>query len=80
MLAHDNAMKQVVQAGAKPLRSFSVTLEWHRDWERGFQSFAGALKKRESGGRTGRPEAMASVPSGAVDGAAGCRPMQPDAA
>jgi nicotinamidase-related amidase len=31
-LAHDNAMKRVVQAGAKPLTALSVMLEWQRDW------------------------------------------------
>jgi nicotinamidase-related amidase len=31
-LAHDNAMKRVVQAGAKPVTSLSVVLEWQRDW------------------------------------------------
>jgi nicotinamidase-related amidase len=31
-LAHDNAMKRVVQAGAKPVTSLSVLLEWQRDW------------------------------------------------
>jgi nicotinamidase-related amidase len=31
-LAHDNAMKRIVQAGAKPVTSLSVLLEWQRDW------------------------------------------------
>jgi nicotinamidase-related amidase len=31
-LAHDNAMKRVVQAGAKPVTSLQVMLEWQRDW------------------------------------------------
>jgi nicotinamidase-related amidase len=31
-LAHDNAMKRIVQAGAKPVTSLSVLLELHRDW------------------------------------------------
>src|SRR6058998_2305018 len=31
-LAHDNAMKRVIQAGAKPLTSLSVMLELQRDW------------------------------------------------
>jgi nicotinamidase-related amidase len=31
-LAHDNAMKRIVQAGAKPVTSLSVILEWQRDW------------------------------------------------
>src|SRR5271170_247846 len=31
-LAHDNAMKRVVQAGARPVTSLSVMLEWQRDW------------------------------------------------
>jgi nicotinamidase-related amidase len=31
-LAHDNAMKRVVQAGAKPATSLQVMLEWQRDW------------------------------------------------
>jgi len=30
--AHDNAMKRVVQAGAKPVTALSVMLEWQRDW------------------------------------------------
>jgi nicotinamidase-related amidase len=31
-LAHDNAMKRLIQAGAKPVTSLSVMLEWQRDW------------------------------------------------
>ena len=31
-LAHNNAMKRVVQAGAKPVTALSVMLEWQRDW------------------------------------------------
>src|SRR5216683_3223358 len=31
-LAHDNAMKRVIQAGAKPVTSLSTLLEWQRDW------------------------------------------------
>lgn len=31
-LAHDNAMKRLVQAGAKPVTALSVMLEWQRDW------------------------------------------------
>jgi nicotinamidase-related amidase len=31
-LAHDDAMKRVVQAGAKPVTALSVMLEWQRDW------------------------------------------------
>src|SRR5947208_13845628 len=31
-LAHDNAMKRVIQAGAKPVTALSVLLEWQRDW------------------------------------------------
>jgi nicotinamidase-related amidase len=31
-LAHDNAMKRVVQAGAKPVTALTVMLEWQRDW------------------------------------------------
>jgi nicotinamidase-related amidase len=31
-LAHDNAMKRVIQAGAKPVTSLSVMLECQRDW------------------------------------------------
>jgi len=31
-LAHDNAMKRVIQAGAKPVTSLSSMLEWQRDW------------------------------------------------
>ena len=31
-LAHDNAMKRVIQAGAKPVTSLSVMLELQRDW------------------------------------------------
>src|SRR3989449_6199256 len=30
-LAHDNAMKRVIQAGAKPVTALSVMLEWQRD-------------------------------------------------
>jgi nicotinamidase-related amidase len=32
LLAHENAMKRVIQAGAKPVTSLSVMLEWQRDW------------------------------------------------
>jgi nicotinamidase-related amidase len=31
-LSHDNAMKRVVQAGAKPVTALSVLLELQRDW------------------------------------------------
>jgi nicotinamidase-related amidase len=31
-LSHDNAMKRVVQAGAKPVTALSIMLEWQRDW------------------------------------------------
>ena len=31
-LAHDNAMKRVIQAGAKPVTAVSTMLEWQRDW------------------------------------------------
>jgi nicotinamidase-related amidase len=31
-LAHNNAMKRIVQAGAKPVTALSVLLEWQRDW------------------------------------------------
>jgi nicotinamidase-related amidase len=31
-LSHDNAMKRVFQAGAKPVTALSVMLEWQRDW------------------------------------------------
>lgn len=31
-LARDNAMKRIIQVGAKPVRALSVTLEWQRDW------------------------------------------------
>ncbi|MBV8828503.1 MAG: isochorismatase family protein [Acidobacteriaceae bacterium] len=31
-LAHDNAMRRVIQAGANPVTALSVTLEWQRDW------------------------------------------------
>src|SRR5216684_4548782 len=31
-LAHDNAMKRVFQAGAKPVTALSTMLEWQRDW------------------------------------------------
>lgn len=31
-LAHDNAMRRVVQAGAKPVTALSALLEWQRDW------------------------------------------------
>jgi nicotinamidase-related amidase len=32
VLSHENAMKRVVQAGAKPVTALSVMLEWQRDW------------------------------------------------
>jgi nicotinamidase-related amidase len=31
-LAHDNAMRRVFQAGAKPVTALSTLLEWQRDW------------------------------------------------
>ncbi len=31
-LAHENAMKRVIQAGAHPVTVLSVMLEWQRDW------------------------------------------------
>jgi len=31
-LNHENAMKRIVQVGAKPVTSLSVLLEWQRDW------------------------------------------------
>ena len=31
-VAHDNAMKRVIQAGAKPVTALMVMLEWQRDW------------------------------------------------
>ena len=31
-MAHTNAMHRVIQAGAKPVTSLSVMLEWQRDW------------------------------------------------
>ncbi len=33
-LAHDNAMKRVIQAGARPVTALSVMLELQRDWAR----------------------------------------------
>jgi nicotinamidase-related amidase len=33
-LSHDNAMKRMIQAGAKPVTAISVMLEWQRDWAR----------------------------------------------
>ena len=32
LMAHDNAMKRVIQAGAVPVTALSVMLEWQRDW------------------------------------------------
>ncbi|MFT3686537.1 MAG: hydrolase [Phycisphaerales bacterium] len=32
LLAHDNSMKRVIQAGAKPVTALSTMLEWQRDW------------------------------------------------
>ena len=31
-MAHQNSMQRVIQAGAKPVTSLSVMLEWQRDW------------------------------------------------
>ena len=31
-LAHENAMKRVIQAGARPVTGLTVMLEWQRDW------------------------------------------------
>jgi nicotinamidase-related amidase len=31
-LNHDNAMRRMVQAGAKPVTALSTLLEWQRDW------------------------------------------------
>src|ERR1700721_2314249 len=33
VLAHDNAMRRVIQAGAKPVTALMVMLEWQRDWD-----------------------------------------------
>lgn len=32
-LAHENAMRRAIQAGAKPLTALSTMLEWQRDWK-----------------------------------------------
>ena len=32
LLAHENSMKRVIQAGAKPVTAVSTMLEWRRDW------------------------------------------------
>lgn len=32
LLAHENSMKRVIQAGARPVTALSVMLEWQRDW------------------------------------------------
>lgn len=32
LLSHENAMKRVIQTGAKPVTALSVMLEWQRDW------------------------------------------------
>ncbi len=32
LLAHENSMKRVIQAGAKPVTALSTMLEWQRDW------------------------------------------------
>lgn len=32
VLSHENAMKRMIQAGAKPVTALSVLLEWQRDW------------------------------------------------
>ncbi len=31
-LNHDNAVRRIIQAGAKPVTSLSTLLEWQRDW------------------------------------------------
>ena len=31
-VSHDNAMRRVLQAGAKPVTALSTMLEWQRDW------------------------------------------------
>src|ERR1700758_5578483 len=31
-LNHDNAMRRIIQAGAKPVTALSTMLEWQRDW------------------------------------------------
>lgn len=31
-MAHDNAMRRIEQAGARPVTALSVLLEWQRDW------------------------------------------------
>ena len=31
-LNHDNAMRRMIQAGAKPVTALSTLLEWQRDW------------------------------------------------
>jgi len=32
LLSHENSMKRVIQAGAKPVTALSTMLEWQRDW------------------------------------------------
>jgi nicotinamidase-related amidase len=32
LLSHDNAMRRVYQAGARPVTALSTMLEWQRDW------------------------------------------------
>ena len=32
VLSHENAMKRVIQAGARPVTALSTLLEWQRDW------------------------------------------------
>jgi nicotinamidase-related amidase len=47
-LAHNNAMRRIVQAGAKPVTALSVLLEWQRDWRlrgrRGVRLYHGARR------------------------------------
>jgi nicotinamidase-related amidase len=40
-LSHDNAMRRVIQAGAKPVTALSTLLEWQRDW--GHEATYGAV-------------------------------------
>jgi nicotinamidase-related amidase len=45
-LAHENAMKRIVQAGAIPVTALSVMLEWQRDWaeKETYEAVTGIIK------------------------------------
>jgi nicotinamidase-related amidase len=57
-LAHDNAMKRVIQAGAKPVTSLSTMLEWQRDWahKETYDAVMDIIAARTGGSKASAPD------------------------